>query len=301
MYYRYPLVAACLCLTFGATAKAQSIDADAPSARPAIAPGYPPQRGYPLPQAGYGYSPPGYGAQAPAPSRAGAAGADASLGQGTHLLISVFPLFGYAHTWMTLSSPRLLGTTGNGSISTSTSTDRVAFLGNSNSASLNPALAFDVALPSGITVGGSFSYGWKGGDQTVTFSTGRTSTTTTQSVPSVTSFGIGARGGYLHMFSEVLGIWVNLGGSYQLQRETQSSSGAFGGQTQSETSASGFFLDSNVALILSPVRHFAFLFGAGGSLMASGSMTEKSGGTTNVEADVSGGVLGLAVGLLGYL
>jgi hypothetical protein len=211
----------------------------------------------------------------------------------------VAPLFGYAHTWMNLSSPRYQGVTSDGSASTST--DTIAFLGNSGAASMDPTLAFDVMLPVGVTLGGAFQYGWNGGNETLKSGTGRYATESTQKMPSTTAFGLGARGGYLHMFNDVLGIWGTVGGSYRVQNQTSYSDSSYGTSTDSESDTTAFSLDSNVALIVSPVRHFAFVFGAGGSVLLSGTITSKSGGTTDLEADVSGSAIGLGVGLLGYL
>lgn len=226
--------------------------------------------------------------------------AHARLGSGFQVLLSAERLFGYAHTWTDLTPTQYQGSSISG-VERSGTGDTLAFLGNSGDASLDPKLGVDFSVGGGVTVGGTLLYGYHASESTLEDSRqGASSTERKSKGPRSSTFGVGARVGYLVMFNDVVGIWPRAGLSYSTATTTTYSSTGTS-SVETEVNANSVSVDPDVMLVVSPVPHFAFLFGVGGTVAVTGGYTVKTAGSTEEEGDASGGAIGIAAGLLGYL
>ncbi len=242
----------------------------------------------------------GSSAESPPVALAPAAAENTGLrfGQGLQVAFSVDNVFGYGHTWSTLTPTKYQGQGMSGFEEKNTS-DTFTFLGSSDGATLAPQLGVDVVVK-GFTIGGSLMYASNSGERTEKDSRTSSTVETKTKNPGTSAFGIGVRGGYVLMFNDYVGIWPRAGLSYRTATTKLYSSNT-PVETEYVMDVSGAFVSPELMLVVSPVPHLAFLVGAGASIALTGSFTDRTGGVTGYEGDVSGGTGGLAVGVLGYL
>jgi hypothetical protein len=128
-----------------------------------------------------------------------------------------------------------------------------------------PRLSFDYFVIDGLTLGGSLGYISLGGTQSVTkFNTpaGPAALPPDHDHTSVTGFAFAPRVGYAYMFNDVIGIWPRGGFTYfHYSSETKQYNGQNAVDHTDKESFGGLDLNLEAMLVISPVRHFAFVVG----------------------------------------
>ena len=140
-----------------------------------------------------------------------------------------------------------------------------------------------------LSVGASFVFRSQTGEDETDGPTGPTRTT---DIPEETAFELGASVGYVMMFTDLLGIWPQVGIGYASFKEENAAN---------VTKASAPTVGVGVPLVIQPVEHFAFSVGPDIGFLFAGSaeVRDKSSGTTT-DGSYSGFSVGLGAGLIGY-
>ena len=224
-----------------------------------------------------------------------------SFGRGPHIALSAENLMGFRHEWYTRTPSQFQGSSISNAEVTGTS-NQFTLLGSNNAANIDAKMALDYVFPTGFTLGGVFIYATTSADLTVTHNANRADFKD----PSQSSVGFGARLGYVYMFNKHWGIWPRLGLHYLTTTATRYSYTyipSTGGYAESREDADADYLelDPELMFIVTPVPHFAFLFGARSSLPLTGSYSRNVDGTVEEKGDDSYGNVAVVAGLMGYL
>jgi hypothetical protein len=206
---------------------------------------------------------------------------------------------GVEHGRMMISAERLFGLsfshtsvdTGNGSVDTDVTHFGLAVAPNTPNDNIytTPRLAFDYAIIDGLTLGGALGVAVTDLSTSVT----NNDNTTERSGPTLTTFLVAPRLGYVLSVSHLVGIWLRGGFTY-FRAATDVSD-------NTTRTLWGFGLNIEPTLLLSPWEHVAFTLGLLVDLPLAGKLsTEVTAGnvtnTTSVDASVRN--IALAAGLL---
>jgi len=186
------------------------------------------------------------------------------------------------------------------------STTTVSVFGNNPSGPSDvPRLALDGFVVQGLSLGGSFMYITRSGDQEVTLSApGVPAQTADAKVPTESIFVIAPRIGYAYAFDETVAIWPRVGFSYaSMVREDENETTDPNGNpitVTDTTTTKQTNLTLEALLVVSPFSHFALAggpfydVGLGGSV--ENETTEPNVPTT--EGDYLASAFGFTAGIL---
>lgn len=254
--------------------------------QPAPQPQYPQQQYPQQPQYGQPYAPPAYGQPAPympAPPSTG------QFGEAGQFILSADRLFG-----ISIWSDNAQGDNNTGDKVSGTSVNLL--YGNNNAVSgpyATPRLGFDYTIVKSVTLGGSVGLIVQSSSEDKT----NAGTTTTTDIPSVLGFVIAPRGGYILPINQIISLWFRGGLTFFSLSRSQT----VNAQSASET-LSGFALDIEPQLVITPAPHFGFTAGLLGDIPLTGNFHQENS-AANVSTDTTEKITnwGLTLGLFGYL
>jgi hypothetical protein len=245
-----------------------------------------PQQPYPQQPYGQPYPPPAYGQPAPyapAPPSTG------QFGEAGQFIISADRLFG-----ISLWSDNLQGDN-NASTKNSGTAINLLFGSDFNIAGpyATPRLGLDYTVAKSFTVGGSIGLILRSGSVEESDGT----TTQSQDTPSVAGFAFAPRGGYILPINPTISLWFRGGLTFFSFSQKQTIAAQSASQTDS-----GFALDLEPQLVITPAPHFGFTAGLLGDIPLTGNRhSERS--QTNSSTDQTYKITnwGLSLGMFGYL
>jgi hypothetical protein len=164
-----------------------------------------------------------------------------------------------------------------------------------------PRVGLDYVIVPNVTLGGDLVLFFTLGGNTGTerdFNNGTVSTTT-NSAPTTTLFGIAPRGGYILGINNLFSLWLRGGLSfYTISQKSDNGNG-----NTTTQSAHQFSFDLDPQFVITPIPHVGFTAGLTVDIpFAGGHSTEQdNGGTTNTfSASSSVFYLGVTLGMLAY-
>jgi hypothetical protein len=233
-------------------------------------------------------------------SRGALAQEPGNLGNQGQIVVGVDRVMGLSfETW---SVTQVEALTAGESVETTDTNSRtiVSFLGTGHNVfdvptfGMTPRLAFDFFPTQGLSVGGSFVFVSRSGEDenetVIDPATGTTETTTSDADTQQTLI-IHPRLGYAIQIDRMLALWPRLGITWaSLSRETE---------TGSTYTVSALDLTLEALLGISPFEHFAILVGPYGDIGLSGT-SESETDTTSTEDDITVSSFGLTTSIVGY-
>jgi hypothetical protein len=161
-----------------------------------------------------------------------------------------------------------------------------------------PRLGLDFTVANNLSLGGSIAFVSRGGSGEASQQTASISVDS----PSITAFAFAPRVGYILALNPLIGFWFKGGVTYFSHKETTTLSG--GGSSTTHTSTlSGFSLNLEPELVVTPVPHFGLTVGPVADIALSGNDHEEDTGANSMSNDVSTKIsnYGVIFGILGWI
>jgi hypothetical protein len=225
------------------------------------------------------------------------------LGQQGQFIVSadrLFSLFSYVH----VAQDNLAN---NGGVKTVDTVNQsaISLLWGDSSVGGNPfgvpRVGFDYVLLPNVTVGGNvIVFFTVGGNRASDTTQNGVTMSRSQDNPSVFTFGVAPRGGYILQLTDLFSIWLRGGFSYYVQT-AKTTTGTGNTQVTDSFSQNQFALDIDPQFVLTPVSHVGFTAGPTLDIpLAGGHSLDHTAGGTSTSTSAWSSILyfGVTVGML---